>query len=236
MHAVAAKGNVSARSITMKRPARSSQPASVSSISEAIKRGIRDGRYAPGQRLIEADLCNDLASSRGAVREALRILAGEGIVQLVPQKGARVRKLGPEDIEALLPVLAGMVHMIFELALPAAAAPRFRARLERAMVGMRHARRAEDFYAFQLAGIHYTDVLLEAAANPYLSYLNGKLYPELFYRQLGDASEVVDWDVYLDHFERLHKACLAGDKRRALEMIGEHQRLATGLLRRDRMP
>jgi len=58
-----------------------------------LKTGILAGRYAPGQRLIEADLTGDFSVSRGPVREALRRLSAEGLVELVPNRGALVRRL-----------------------------------------------------------------------------------------------------------------------------------------------
>ncbi|GAA5232123.1 GntR family transcriptional regulator [Verticiella sediminum] len=64
---------------------------------DRIREAIVDGRYAPGQRLIEADLMRELQASRGSVREALRRLGAEGIVDLVPNRGAVVRKLSRKD-------------------------------------------------------------------------------------------------------------------------------------------
>jgi DNA-binding GntR family transcriptional regulator len=49
-----------------------------------LKEGILSGRYAPGQRLIEADLTSELGCSRGPLREAFRRLTAEGLVESVP--------------------------------------------------------------------------------------------------------------------------------------------------------
>ena len=54
----------------------------------ALIRGLQAGRYVPGQRLIEADLTKELKVSRGPVREALKRLAAEGLVSLIPHRGA----------------------------------------------------------------------------------------------------------------------------------------------------
>lgn len=68
---------------------------------ERIREAIMDGRFVPGQRLIEADLMAELDASRGPVREALRRLGTEGIVDLVPNRGAVVRKLNRKDFSDL---------------------------------------------------------------------------------------------------------------------------------------
>lgn len=76
-----------------------------------ILQGIFEGRYVPGQRLIEADLTRDLKVSRGPVREALNQLAAQGIISLTMHRGAYVRSLTqPEvlDILALIEVLIGL--------------------------------------------------------------------------------------------------------------------------------
>jgi len=70
-------------------------------VIERIREAIMDGRFVPGQRLIEADLMEELSASRGPVREALRRLGAEGVVDLVPNRGAVVRKLSRKDLSDL---------------------------------------------------------------------------------------------------------------------------------------
>ena len=63
-----------------------------------LKAAIQAGEFAPGQRLIEADLTRDYGVSRGPVREALRRLAAEGIVDFIPNRGALVRRFSRKEI------------------------------------------------------------------------------------------------------------------------------------------
>ncbi|KHL13433.1 UNVERIFIED_CONTAM: GntR family transcriptional regulator [Mumia flava] len=60
-------------------------------MARAIREAILDAGFAPGQRLVEADLSEQFDASRGAVRTALLSLAGEGLVERVANRGARVR-------------------------------------------------------------------------------------------------------------------------------------------------
>jgi DNA-binding GntR family transcriptional regulator len=64
-----------------------------------VRDGIAQGRLSPGEWLREGALAEDLGLSRTPVREALRVLAAEGLVELVHNRGARVVRWTAEDIE-----------------------------------------------------------------------------------------------------------------------------------------
>jgi DNA-binding GntR family transcriptional regulator len=64
----------------------------------AIKRSILDSRYAPGSMLSESQLAEELRISRTPIREALRELAGNGLVRILPQRGIVVTDLSARDI------------------------------------------------------------------------------------------------------------------------------------------
>jgi DNA-binding GntR family transcriptional regulator len=60
-------------------------------VSSGIRRAILAGDYAPGQRLIEAELCEEFGASRFMVRVALQELTNDGLIEMQRNKGARVR-------------------------------------------------------------------------------------------------------------------------------------------------
>ncbi len=62
-------------------------------VVSALRAAIFRGRYAPNQRLIETDLVEQLGSSRFLVRNALMQLVADGLVELQPNRGARVREI-----------------------------------------------------------------------------------------------------------------------------------------------
>nr|WP_269455035.1 GntR family transcriptional regulator [Rhodococcus sp. LB1] len=66
-------------------------------VSDLIRAAILDGEFVPNQRMIEVDLCAQFDASRGAVRAALQDLVGEGLVERVPNRGARVRSISHEE-------------------------------------------------------------------------------------------------------------------------------------------
>ncbi len=73
---------------------------------ERLKRRILEGVLQPGARLSEPALAGALGVSRTPVREALQRLAQEGLVELRPGKGARVRVLSPREVEEVYEVRA----------------------------------------------------------------------------------------------------------------------------------
>jgi len=60
-------------------------------VTTSIREGILSGDFVPDQRLVEADLAEQHEVSRTAIREALGVLTGEGLVERVQNRGARVR-------------------------------------------------------------------------------------------------------------------------------------------------
>lgn len=82
-------------------------------VAAHLREAILSGRLAPGQRLVEAELTQRLGTSRGPLREAFRQLAAEGLVTLVPNRGALVRRMTRTEtlelfeIRAELEALAG---------------------------------------------------------------------------------------------------------------------------------
>lgn len=70
-----------------------------SQIAELLREAIVRGDFRPGQALTEVSLAQQLKVSRAPVREAIRILAKEGLLESVPYKGTSVRSLSPRDIE-----------------------------------------------------------------------------------------------------------------------------------------
>jgi len=84
-------------------------PATRTIIEQAVCRlrnAIMQGELRPGQKLIEAELCRTLDISRASLREALRALEAEKLIELVPNRGPSVARLGYRDVEAIHEVWA----------------------------------------------------------------------------------------------------------------------------------
>ncbi|WP_102225227.1 GntR family transcriptional regulator [Acidimangrovimonas sediminis] len=70
-------------------------------VEDALRQAILSGRYAPGERLVERELCEALGVSRTSVREALRKLEAEKLVRIIPHKGPMVASIGVEEAREL---------------------------------------------------------------------------------------------------------------------------------------
>ena len=99
------------------RPARPQlRISSPDRVADTISKGLLRRQYTVGQRLVEADLTARLGVSRSTVREALKILAAHGVVELVPHRGAIIRPLTMTDAESLLDVLEVLTGLAARLA------------------------------------------------------------------------------------------------------------------------
>ena len=75
--------------------------STVDALTGAIRQRILDGDFEPGTPLREEALSREYDVARHSLRSALRTLQGEGIVDIEPNRGARVRSLSPEDVRGL---------------------------------------------------------------------------------------------------------------------------------------
>ena len=77
---------------------------------------IIEGGIVPGERLHEMKLSETLSVSRTPLREALKLLANEGLVDLLPGRGARVSVLSADGAQDLFEVVSGLERLAAELA------------------------------------------------------------------------------------------------------------------------
>jgi len=101
-----------------------------------IIKGLYEGRYVPGQRLVEADLTQQYGASRGPVREALNWLSAHGIVSLTLQRGAQVRRLSKQEALDVLVVVEPLVGLAARLAATHIGTPKAAALLKGALADL----------------------------------------------------------------------------------------------------
>jgi DNA-binding GntR family transcriptional regulator len=77
-------------------------------VAQEMRKGILSGRFQPGMRLIEERLAEDLGVSRNPIREAIRTLTSEGLVEVTARRGAVVASLSNEEADELLEVRAAL--------------------------------------------------------------------------------------------------------------------------------
>ena len=75
-------------------------------VATRLRTLVFDRQLAPGEWIDEKALADSWQVSRTPLREALKVLAAEGLVELVPHRGCRVVELSEDDADALFPVMA----------------------------------------------------------------------------------------------------------------------------------
>jgi len=85
-------------------------------VAVRLRQRIVEGEIAPGAKLNERELCEQLQVSRTPLREAVRMLAAEGLVELLPNRGAVATQLSERDVADTFEVIAGLEAQSGELA------------------------------------------------------------------------------------------------------------------------
>jgi DNA-binding GntR family transcriptional regulator len=87
-------------------------------VKERLLEAILDGSYPPDSRIVETAVAKELGTSQAPVREALRGLEALGIVEITPFRGARVRRLAPEELLEAYVVRSAIEELGARLAVP----------------------------------------------------------------------------------------------------------------------
>jgi DNA-binding GntR family transcriptional regulator len=137
-------------------------------VAAMIKKSILTGRYVPGQRLVEVDLMHETGESRAHVREGLRYLRAEGLVDIEDYRGAVVKTITREDI-----YYAGRVREALEGLAARQIAERKLTDAERSVLTNLRTRlvaatEAEDYSAYSAANEELHRFIIRASNNPYL--------------------------------------------------------------------
>ncbi len=136
--------------------------------SEVIRRAIIDGRLAPGRRLKEEELARELGISRTPVREALLMLESEGLVELIPKRGASVRAYAVDDLDDMYQLRALLEGYAARRA-ATRISPEDVARLEESCARFDRLRAEDDLLELVKENLFFHNVILEAAGSERLT-------------------------------------------------------------------
>ena len=177
--------------------------AMVSVIVEQLRNDILAQRIRPGSRLVENDLTRRFNVSRGPVREGLRRLAAEGLIDHNPNRGAVVKRLTRPEMTELFQIRIELEQLAARLAAQSSSAEK-RAAFETAIQPIyRDGPREAASYFPENSAFH--GAVMELAGNRQLTELNTRLQFALIMGQVGDvlAPEVLETSV------REHRAIAA---------------------------
>lgn len=133
-------------------------------VTDILRQAIVDARFPPGKHLIERELCELLGVSRTSVREALRHLESEDLIETVPHKGPVVRQLGYEEARDIYEVRAALEGLAGELFAKNASQSMID-RLDAAAASMIAASYSPDPDVILRIRSRFYDILMEGAQN-----------------------------------------------------------------------
>ena len=177
-------------------------------VADELRRSILTNRRRPGERLVEESLSEELGVSRIPIREALRALAAEGLVEVQPRRGAAVADVSPEVARDLVEVRATLEGLNARLAAR---------HHEPAIIGELKQVLAEGNRAAKSGSV---DDLVR---------LNGDFHDKL--AQAGRNS--ILWDIMRVLRERTSLVFSANSSRRAQQDWDEHSRILSAVIDGD---
>ena len=182
---------------------------------------IIEGRLPPGTRLNEGQLGQMLGVSRTPLREAIKYLASEGLVELVPSRGAVVKRFSAKDVQDMLSVLAHLEEMAGRLACAVAsdeAVAEVRDLHDRMI---RHYKAGDRLEYYKLnQAIHSS--IASISGNAALAELHGMLQTRLKRIRFVGHEGPEKWAAAVGEHEEMMTALEARDADRLSEVLGRH--------------
>lgn len=191
-------------------------------VADAISKGILMRRFTVGQRLIEADLTRELNVSRSTVREALRILAANGVVDLMPHRGAVIRSLTREDATDLLSVLEVLSGLAARLAAANIRVGDNARRFQAAAQKLITAESPEALDRVLDERANYYKVMFEIAGNQELDRVLPQSRAHLFRAQFYHSLTTADLRAMVAEYRSITEAILDGDQALAEKRMRKH--------------
>lgn len=197
-------------------------------VANALRDAILDGSLMPGDSLVEKTIAEELEISRAPVREAIRMLAEEGLVESVPYKGSRVRSLSRRDVREVYAIRGLLERFALELVLKEG--PADMSELEAACMEMERAATVGDARALNEADERLHRSLIEMADHELLVTLWSQI--ELRARQILALrnDQIGDLTTVAVNHRSIVTAIAAGDADRAKQLIEEHVASGTELV------
>jgi GntR family transcriptional regulator, rspAB operon transcriptional repressor len=188
-------------------------------VYERIRNAILDGELAPGAVMSQVSLAEELGISRTPLREALRMLQGEGLVDSEPNRRVKVAAMTPSDLEQLYIVRITLEAEALRLSIPRMT-PEDLAGLEGHMAEMAHYAAAKDYRRWVVPHSQFHRALT-APAGQRVNDLLGQLFDHSErYRRLHIGHGPSAWAT-AGHREILD-ACKAGDRDLSAGLLASH--------------
>lgn len=192
-------------------------------VFHTLRNAILHGDLKPGERLMEIRLANVLGVSRTPIREAIRMLELEGLVIMVPRKGAHVARITEKDMNEVLEVRMGLEEFAARLACERITEEQGVALKAAAMAfEMEIEKDTDDISGLAEADVKFHDIIYQATGNKRLMQLINNLREQMYrYRVEYLKDKGVRKQLAEEHAAIL-KALMERDYKRAFFHTFEH--------------
>jgi DNA-binding GntR family transcriptional regulator len=198
----------------------------VGEIEIVLRRGIQEGRFAPGQRLIESELVRRLGVKRAVIKEALRRLESDGLVHIEKHRGATVKFISRREVLDIFDLMDAVCILIVRRV--AARADAHRSDLDAILEHAREFRARSNHIAYvpeyMRENARFWDALSAIVGNPLLERIRLRLQPPLFRLAMRGLAVSDDRERWIESHQEIVSALMAGDAVRAEKLALESVR------------
>ncbi len=160
-------------------------------VFNTLRQAILTGELKPGERLMEIHLANKLGVSRTPIREAIRKLELEGLVTMIPRRGAEVARITEKSMNDVLEVRRALDALCAELACERITGEETE-QLHRACEAFEAAVKTRDLKRIARADVQLHDIIVQATGNQRLVQLVNNLSEQMYryrFEYIKDASQ-----------------------------------------------
>ena len=192
-------------------------------VAQRLRPMLVEGHIAPGAKLNERELSELLKVSRTPLREAIKMLAAEGLVELLPHRGAIAVSLGEADILNTFEVMAGLEGMTGELAAQRIT-PAELAEIQAMQFEMMAAYTRRDLSAYYQLNARIHAAISAAAKNPVLAQVYQQVNARLQALRFRSNQDGEKWKRAVKEHEKMIEALAAHDGAAMRDVLQQHLR------------
>ena len=190
-------------------------------VFNTLRDGILKGELEPGERLMEIQLAERLGVSRTPIREAIRKLELEGLVLMIPRKGAEVAKISEKSLRDVLEVRRSLEELAAELACQRMDAEALKD-LEDAQKAFIQAVESGETMAMAEADEHFHDVIYMGTGNTRLVQILNNLREQMYRYRLEYIKDAEKRQILLVEHESILRAIRSRHVAEAKEAVRAH--------------
>ena len=180
-------------------------------VFNTLRQGILTGALEPGERLMEIHLADRLGVSRTPIREAIRMLELEGLVTMIPRRGAEVSRISRQDIRDVLEVRLVLDSLATKLACKRITEDQ-KEELKKAAEEFAEATGSGDVTAIAHADVRFHDVILAASHNRRLVQMVNNLAERIYRYRLEYIKDSSNHARLIEEHAKIMDCVIKGDE------------------------